>query len=165
MALKSAAVAASLLVVGCSGPAAPSSVTSSNTAPIPEVTNRVSASLTAVDAFAVVHPESRESRWGYGVGFLLRETSGKSGARIDRIVVHGPSGSDATGPGCWLDTLRVPPLGSLDTFYTDEGARWLGYCGPGSGGTTASPSLLVTVTFTDDFGVSGSIDFPITTLR
>jgi hypothetical protein len=36
---------------------------------------------------------------------------------------------------------------------------------PGSTGGTATPSLHVIVTFTDDAGVVGAIGFPITTLK
>jgi hypothetical protein len=54
-----------------------------------------------------------------------------------------------------------PPLGTLDIFYTDEGANWLLYCGPGIAARTATPSLYVIVTFRDDFGVSGSMGFAI----
>ena len=142
----------------------PSPRPSTNTPPqIPPVANSSSATIEAVDPFAIVH---RAGSWfGYGVRFLLRETGGRSGATITRIVVYGPSGSDETGPGCWQTPLRVPPLGTLDTFHTDEGANWLLYCGPGSGGTTASPSLYVIVTFADDVGSSGSIGFPIASFR
>jgi hypothetical protein len=59
----------------------------------------------------------------------------------------------------------VPALGTLDTFYTDEGARSLLYCGPGSHGNIASPALYVIVTFRDDDGVTGRIGFPISSLR
>ena len=80
-------------------------------------------------------------------------------------MIYGPFGSDQTGPGCWRDQLRVPAGGALDTFYTDAGAQWLGCCGPGSGGTTASPALAAEVTFRDDSGVVGSISVPVTSLR
>jgi hypothetical protein len=119
--------------------------------------------VTIDDAFAIVHNEG--SRFGYAVRFLLRETGGTSGATIDRIVVYGPSGSDETGVKCWRDTLRVPAAGELDTFYTDAGADWLLYCGPGSGGYDARPSLYVAVTFRDDSGGVGSVGAPISTLR
>lgn len=130
---------------------------------IPAVSNPSSAAVTEEDPFAIVGTDG--SRFAYGVRFRLREISGKSGATVTRVVVYGPSGSDETNPGCWGDSLRVPALGTLDTFYTDEGAHWLLYCGPGSGGNIASPALHVIVTFTDDNGVTGSIGFPISSLR
>ena len=160
-----------LLTSACSGtPAAPtpSANPTDNPAtgfglPIPAVSNPSSAAVTGEDSFAVVRADG--SRFAYEVRFRLREISGKSGATVTGVVVYGPSGSDETNPACWRDSLRVPALGSLDTFYTDDGAHWLGYCGPGSGGNVASPSLHVIVTFTDDYGVTGSIGFPISSLR
>jgi hypothetical protein len=119
--------------------------------------------VTIDDPLAIVHNEG--SRFGYAARFLLRESGGTSGATIDRVVVYGPSGSDETDAGCWRDTLRVPAKGELDTFYTDLGADWLGYCGPGSGGYDATPSLYVVVTFRDDSGVVGSVGAPISNLR
>ena len=143
---------------------APSPGPSTQTPPkVPPVTNNSDASVTAEDSFAIVRPSG--SGFGYEVRFLLREISGRSGATINRIVVYGPTGTDETGAGCWREKLRVPPMGSLDTFHTEEGSNWLLYCGPGSAGTTASPVLHVIVTFTDDFGVAGSISFPIASLR
>jgi len=130
---------------------------------IPPVTNPSSAVLAAEDPFAIGHSDG--PIFGFAVRFLLRETGGKSGATITRVAVYGPDGSDGTDQGCWRAALRVPPLGSLDTFYTDEGANWLLYCGPGIAAKTAAPSLYVIVTFTDDFGVSGSIGFAIASFR
>jgi hypothetical protein len=53
----------------------------------------------------------------------------------------------------------------LDTFYTDAGSLWLLYCGPGSGGFTATPSLMIRVTLKDDAGATSTVDQWITTLR
>jgi hypothetical protein len=159
-----------LLFIGCSGspstPAAPTPVPSSPTQPAPTpppTTNPSSASVVIEDPFAIVRSDG--SRFGYDVRFLLRETSGASGATIERIVIYGPSGSDETGSICWKDQIRVPAGGALDTFYTDAGAQSLTYCGPGSGGTTASPVLAAAVTFRDDSGVVGSITVPVASLR
>jgi hypothetical protein len=99
------------------------------------------------------------------VRFLLRETGGSSSAIVHDIAVYGPTGTDHTGSSCWRDTLRVPPGGTLDTFYTDAGAGWLLYCGPGTGGNTATPTLYVVVGFTDDKGVAGSVGAQISTVR
>ena len=158
-----------ILTAACRGsPVPPTPTPTPTTTPsagtsAPPVTNPSSAMLAVENPFAIVHRDG--SRFGYAVLFLLRETGGKSGATITRIVVYTLEGSDETGPGCWRTELRVPPLGSLDTFYTDEGTNWLSYCEPGSGGTMAAPSLYVIVTFTDDFGVSGSIGFTIASFR
>jgi len=161
-------VTVGLFLVGCNSPSfppTPSPIPESvaTPTPVPRPTNPSSALVTIENAFAIVSPDG--SRFGYGVRFLLRETGGRSGATIDRVVVYGPSGSDETDPGCWRASLRVPPEGELDTFYTDAGAAWLSYCGPGSGGHTASPVLHIVVTFRDDKGVVGSVDAPIPTLR
>ena len=133
--------------------------------PVPEpvVTNPSSASVVIEDPFAIISRDG--SRFGYGVRLLLREVKGASGATIERIVIHSPSGSDEASVGCWRDTLRLPPGGTLDTFYIDDGARWLGYCGPGSGGDTATPTLYAVVSFIDDFGVAGSVSVLVSTLR
>jgi hypothetical protein len=154
--------------IGCSeSPTTPARIPQSLPAlqrpPIATPSNPSNALVTVDDPLAIVHNEG--SRFGYAARFLLRETGGMSGATIDRVVVYGPSGSDETGVGCWRDTLRVPAKGELDTFYTDAGANWLGYCGPGSGGYDATPSLYVVVTFRDDSGVVGSIGGQISTLR
>ena len=160
---KSAAVSL-VFLAGCGGspsaPAAPVPVTPVTT---PSPSGRSSASVAVENPFAIVR--SQGSGFGYAVRFMLRETSRASGATIERIVIYGPSGSDETGPGCWRDRLRLPAGGELDTFYTDAGARWLSYCGPGAGGTTASPRLEAEITFSDDRGVAGSVRIPITLLR
>jgi len=95
----------------------------------------------------------------YEPRFELRETGGTSGATLQNIFVRHPDGGgDNTGPGCWRDVIRVPPGGMLDTFLTDEGSAWLGYCAPVSGGSTETPQLAVVVTFTDDAGRSGRVE-------
>ena len=129
----------------------------------PSPSSRSGASVAVENPFAIVR--SQGSGFGYAVRFMLRETSRASDATIERIVIYGPSGSDETGPQCWRDRLRLPAGGELDTFYTDAGAQWLSYCGPGSGGTTASPRLEAEITFSDDRGVAGSVRIPITLLR
>ncbi len=96
--------------------------------------------------------------FGYLPRFLLTETSRNSGATILDIVVIGPNGTDSTGPGCWRDRLRVPPGGTLDTFYTDAGLMWLLYCAPGSGGRSSRPELRVIVNFVGDGGQTGKVE-------
>jgi len=165
----SSAFVAIVLAVGCSGtPTQPSPPSPSVPLPPvspapPNVTNQSKAAIVAEDAFAIVHRVG--SAYGYEVRFLLRETGNLSGATVTNVAVYGPTGIDNAGPGCWRDPLYVEPLGRLDTFYTSEGSAWLSYCGPGSGGTTRTPTLHVIVSFTDDSGVAGSIGFPITALR
>jgi hypothetical protein len=103
-------------------------------------------------------PGCGTDKFQYWPRFQLRETSGRSGATIQNLFVGDPvrGGGDNTGPGCWGSALRVPPGGTLDTFYSDEGWDWLGYCGVYGSGTSAVGALAVVVTFTDDDGVAGS---------
>ena len=104
-----------------------------------------------------VHPQT-QGQFGYEPRFLLREASGNSGATIQNIAVVAPNGNtDNAGPLCWRETIRVPPEEVLDTFFTDAGANYLSYCAPGSGGHSATPDLLVVVTFIDDEGHSGAV--------
>jgi hypothetical protein len=106
-----------------------------------------------------LRPLSSGPAFEYEPRFQLREISGKSGATIQNVflgLVNG--GGDNTGPGCWQDALRVPPGGTLDTFYTDEGYKWLGYCGVWSTGSSETPTLQLIVTFTDDDGVTGTVE-------
>ena len=155
-----------LPLLGCSqGSLAPASPTriplpTPTPGPIDATTN---ASVTIEDASAIIHPDG--ARFGYEVRFLLRETGGRSGATVQRIAFYGPDGSDETGPGCWRDSLRVPPGGVLDTFHTDAGQYWLAYCSPGSGGPVRTPSLSIVVTFTDDDGRVGEVGSKIDRLR
>jgi len=94
----------------------------------------------------------------YEPRFQLRETSGKGGATIQNLFVGGMNGrGDNTGPDCWGTALTVPPGGTLDTFYSDEGWKWLGYCGVWGAGKSAAGAVVVAVTFTDDNGDAGTV--------
>jgi hypothetical protein len=94
----------------------------------------------------------------YEPRFQLRETSGKSGATIRYFAIGSPAGGvDNTGPDCWRIELRVLPGGTLDTFYSDEGWNWLGYCGVWGSGKNAAATVHVIVGFTDDNGIAGSV--------
>src|ERR1044071_3698807 len=136
-------------------PAAPSSLPPS--AP-PVMVSSTKASLVIEHLSIKVYPQTQGDKFGYEPRFQLREANGVSGATIQNVAVVAPNGgSDNTGPSCWRDTLRVPPSGVLDTFYSDAGARWLSYCAPWSGGSSEMPSLKVIVTFTDDDGQIGSV--------
>ena len=102
-------------------------------------------------------PQINDPRFGYHVRFQLRETSGNSGATLQDVFVGDAvsGGGDHTGPGCWGQALRVPPGGTLDTFYTDAGVAWLSYCAVGM--AHPSQNVLVVVKFEDDDGRSGSV--------
>jgi hypothetical protein len=124
--------------------------------PVPQPT----ASLAIEQTSLIVRPSAQGSgqRFEYEPRFQLRETSGKSGATIQNIFLENMNGGGSnTGPGCWEAVLRVPPGGTLDTFYSDEGWNWLGYCGVWEGGQSAAVTLRVVVSFTDDNGVAGTV--------
>jgi len=87
----------------------------------------------------------------YVVRFALAESGGKSGATIQNVETAVEDRFN-TGPGCWGDALRVPPGGTLDTFDTDAGEQWLGYCSPNPASRTEASRVSVVVTFTDDDG-------------
>lgn len=161
-----------IAVVGCVGwfgacnnrsaPAAPSSLPPQS----PPPTALTTASLVIERLSIKVSPKTPGDKYGYEPRFQLREASGNSGATIQNIAVLAPNGDgDNTGPGCWRDTLRVPPAAVLDTFYSDAGASRLGYCAPWSSGNSETPDLRVVVTFTDDGGHVGTVQERATTLR
>ena len=155
------AVIAGVLLTGCNSPVSPSLPPPG--APPASLDNPSNALVTIEGAFAYITPQS--AWFGYAPRFLLRETSGRSGATVEHIVVSHQSGADAAGPSCWRDALRVPAGGQLDTFHTEAGAGWLLYCAPGSGGPISRPELRVIVTFRDDNGIAGSVSARITDLR
>ena len=102
--------------------------------PAPELipVPRGPASL-AIEALGVVlrFPQS-DGYLYYRATIVLRETSGNSGATIQRVVVTGPDEINDNGPWCWGDTpIRVEPGRSLDVFHTEAGVKVLGdYCAP-----------------------------------
>ena len=95
-------------------------------------------------------------KFDYLVRFALAETGGKSGATIQNIETAIEDRFN-TGPECWRDTLRVPPGGTLDTFDTDAGEKWLGYCAPDAASRTEASRVSLVVTFTDDDGRSSTV--------
>src|SRR5262249_10364038 len=94
----------------------------------------------------------------YEPRFQLRETRGMSCATLQNLFVGAmDEGGDITGRGCWGSALRVPPGSVLDTFYSDEGWKWLGYCGVWGSGKSAAGTVRVVVTFADDSGIIGRV--------
>ena len=129
--------------------------------PIPTPPPPSLASLVIEDPWIALRPaHGPNALWGE-VRFLLRETSGVSSAAVREVVV--PGGGDPANAACWGPKQRVPAGGTLDTFYTDDGVRWLGYCGPW-GITPAEPRqpITVIVTFDDDQGRRGSVEATVT---
>jgi hypothetical protein len=107
-------------------------------------------------ASAVPTTNDGSYKFEYLVRFALAETGGKSGATIQNIETAIEDRFN-TGSGCWRDTLRVPPGGTLDTFDTDAGDRWLGYCAPDAASRTEANRVSLVVTFTDDDGRSSTV--------
>jgi hypothetical protein len=102
------------LTASCSGttPSAPGLITPPVSTSGPQTSPPAAvASLIIEPAFVIVHPpQELERQFGYEVRFQLMETSGLSGATIQNVFVgYADGGGDNTGPGCWLDPLRVPP--------------------------------------------------------
>jgi len=155
------------VVSSCSSPGGPTPLRSleqwkaARTVPISSQPASPATLVIESPSVGVSGPDSR-GWFGYGVRFRLRETGGERSAEIGDLLVVGPDSSDWTGPGCWRDSLRVPSGGTLDTFHTDAGLGWLGYCAPGSGGRTATPTLRLIVHFTDDLGREGIVETVIT---
>ena len=155
-------VSLAVAAAGCSSPTAPNAITYfpplPSPTPLPPPSPPTAAAVVIEDAWAGVRwPNDLDKSFGFGPRFLLRETGGKSGATLLRIVVSGPNGTDETDPGCWGPTLRVPPGGTLDTFYTDAGFKWLLYCAPGTGGSHMVSQVGLSVTFADDEGRVGVV--------
>lgn len=94
--------------------------------------------------------------YSYVPRFLIRETSGHSGAELRKIgVASVNSADDGTGESCSMDEFRVQPGGTLDAFFTDEALRRLSYCGPAAVSDTPLDRIRLTVTYQDDNGRSG----------
>lgn len=155
-------------VVGCSqttSPASPSSVSSATFTPSPEPPT--SAAVLAISGFAATAVSTENNgdyKFSYPVRFVLAETEGKSGATIQNIETAIEDRFN-TGPACWLDTLRVPPGGRLDTFDTDAGEQWLGYCAPAAASRTEATRVSLVVTFTDDEGRTSTVQATTTVTK
>ena len=96
--------------------------------------------------------------------FLLRETGGVSAASVQTVLIGDERGAgDMTAVGCWGVELRVPPGGTLDTFYTNAGRDWLSYCAPSYDASvdtrTLKAPVTLNVTFLDDEGRTGFLHF------
>ena len=161
-------LAVSSLIVaalGCSGPvmpgpsptpppvAPPSPAPPALPAP-PAADPDVNASLAIEHAAVIVRSAGSTSY--LEPHFLLRETGGRSGATVHEVWLYRRGGdSGASASSCWRDTLRAPPAGLLDTFDTDAGWDWLGYCAP-----WVKDPVALTVVFADDGGRVGETSTP-----
>lgn len=147
----------SSFVTGCrSSPTNPSATPSATSAtPSPPAAAAV-LSISAFTATVVPAVNDGAYKFVYFVRFALAETGGKSGATIQNIETAIEDRFN-TGPGCWGDALRVPPGGTLDTFETDAGEKWLSYCSPNPASRTEASRVSLVVTFTDDDGRTSTV--------
>ena len=98
-------------------------------------------------------PRPGQRDYVYFVKFSLTESTGKSGATIQRIWSSAGQGSEETGAECWREQIRVAPGRTLDVF--DKGWDALAYCAPVAVSTIQASSVLISVAFTDDEGRYG----------
>lgn len=132
-------------------------------APAPVAPKVAIAQLELFDASVVAVPG------GYSVAFLLKETSGQSGAVIKSVQIANDAGRvDVTDGSCWgwSTVIRVPPGGTLDAFDSRFASPLLtpgpyDYCGAYSIGATSQ--VRVTVVFADDGGTIGTVTASIPT--
>ena len=162
-----AVLVGSSFVAGCStSPTIPSptpSVTSTTSSPAAPTSSAV-LSISRFTATAAPTTNNGSYKFEYVIRFALAETGGKSGATIQNIETAIEDRFN-TGPGCWRDTLRVPPGGTLDTFDTDAGEKWLGYCAPDAASRTEASRVSLVVTFTDDDGRSSTVQATTSVVR
>jgi hypothetical protein len=153
-----AVLVGSSFVAGCgTSPTIPSHTPSvTSTTPSPAPTSAAVLSVSRFTATAVPTTNDGSYKFGYLVRFALAETGGKSGATIQNIETAIEDRFN-TGAGCWRDTLRVPPGGTLETFNTDAGEKWLSYCAPDAASRTEASRVSLVVTFTDDDGRSSAV--------
>jgi len=173
-ALNLALTLVSALTVGCGSmmqsPVSPSATANAPPAPAAPASPANFASIAIEDAFAI--GLQGQDTYIYEVRFLVRETGGTSGAVVKSVTVENPNlragertSKQFQGESCWQTELRVPPGGTLDTFYTDAGSEWLGYCWVGIDALPNVESLLIEVFFKDDYGYTGSVRATISTFR
>jgi hypothetical protein len=149
----------SSFVAGCSSSPTIPSPTPSITSATPSRTAPASAAVLSISGFtATAVPTTNDGgyKFVYLVRFALAESGGKSGATIQNIETAIEDRFN-TGPGCWRDTLRVPPGGTLDIFDTDAGETWLSYCSANPASRTEASRVSLVVTFTDDDGRSSTV--------
>ena len=127
---------------------------------IPEIPTATLEILQATVGMLAVIPPMRGFASFHEVKFLLRETSGKSGATIRLVEVkvrqgyiYGDDDEVSTGEDCWRRAIRVEAGATLDIFSL--GHDGLGSCQPAARGEIQTSPVRVVVTFTDDQGLTG----------
>jgi hypothetical protein len=137
-----------LFVFVCGSPIVPSTTVFVSPTPVAVVT---------VSGFFVTTSFDRSGTFLFKPRFKLTETSGKSGATIQNIrsSMNGIV-TNNTGSSCWTTPIRVRPGATLDLF--DSGSDRLGHCAPSFAGPADTARITMVVTFTDDEGLSGSVE-------
>jgi hypothetical protein len=166
------AVVVGVLFIGCSQPTSPtvsSPAPSIVPSPAPAPPAPAATSVLAVSRFTVtvVPPAKPGDAFNYNEKFVLTETSGKSGATVQKIESSTDKGdTEITDVGCWRNTIRVEPGGSLDVFEVGRDSIGdLSYCAPFAASRTETSRVSIVVTFTDDDGRSGIVQATATVTR
>jgi hypothetical protein len=163
----------SLFVAGCSqttSPTVPSSGPSALPSPPPAPSPSAASSVLAVSSFTVtvIPPAKPGDAFSYAEKFVLTETTRRSGATVQKIESSTDKGDDTevTDAGCWRNTIRVEPGGSLDVFEVGRDSIGdLSYCAPFAASRTEASRVSIIVTFTDDDGRSGIVQGTATVTR
>ena len=142
------AVLSLVFATGCTGPSAPSPY-------VPPPRPRPAALVIEHQSASVSGPD-RDGYLNYEVRFLLRETTGNASVVVENVwpVSPDPDEGYSYGPFCFGTTLRVPPSGTLDVFFTDEGLSSL-RCRPSTWSRAEALELQLQVRFIDDNGFTG----------
>ena len=168
------AVVVGVLFIGCSQPTSPTvSSPGPSIVPSPAPTPPApgATSVLAVSRFTVtvVPPAKPGDAFGYSEKFVLTETSGKSGATVQRIASSTDTDNGNTeiiDAACWRNTIRVEPGGTLNVFEVGRDSLGdLSYCAPFVASRTEASHVSIVVTFTDDDGRSGTVRATATVTR
>jgi hypothetical protein len=105
------------------------------------------AALTATFTATEVPPSP--GHYSYDLKLQVTETSGKSAAIIQALIVKTPDGN--TDMGCIPLGVRVGPGETVDLI------QHAGYCAPGASGHFPGSTLSVAITYFDEAGASATL--------
>ena len=134
---------------------------------------RVAANLVLTDLSVIATRLLDPPVWAYAPRFRISETSGRSGAVIKKAVLSAPFPvappdifAYESGEDCWRVQVRVEAGDTLNAFFGDP-LGVLGWCALEFSSSPAEPlpSLVLTVTYVDDYGGTGELvaSIPVTT--
>ena len=153
------------LTAGCSSPIAPTpSPQTPPSAPPPAADPPpTTAAVLTIERASIQEypPTSSFPEYGYGVRFLLRETGGKAGAQVESVRVGAGRDGTPQETGCSGFMPFVPAGGTLDIYYTDEGAKSLSYCAPWISSKTPLESVRLVIGFQGSDNPKGSVEVVI----